>query len=575
MRHSLTVIVAACAITLPATNLLAQQDGAEGRQRDRGEGQGRGQGPGQGQGQGQGSRGQRGARGMGAFTQYRQQYEPEFLTRDVRLFHDQLALDDAQTTIIETLVSDYEEAFTPAAEEAREISQEAMRELFRSFMGGMDQQVIGETFQKIQEEVRQLEQEAGGEIDPDVRRRLMQERFEKLGQEMQAQRMANGGVAEAREILNEMFETSREFGAKRTELRAQLVESAKAILNAEQSARWDAFERFLRRERAMGNGSLSGESTNMLFVVDESGISQASIDGLRELLDNYELDLDARLVARDNFIRDSEGKLMKALVDGNNNAAEQVIKRQLELRRSVRDCNDSYRAQLAAALQHDEAVRVTDAANEAGFRRVYQKSGTQRAFEAALELNLDEGVRLQVQELQTVYLAEMGTINDRIATQTRTVEPAEQLTQATDFFKLIDGSGSPTEMFSRGRGGRGGGFGSTDETLTKLSDERTERNDSYRDRLEALLTPEQVEELPGRGRGGQRGAQGGQGGQGGGFGGNFSGRIDELPERMQERAKEFDKNNDGTLDEAEREQMFQSFRGGQGQRGGGNQTPDA
>ncbi len=504
---------------------------------------------------------------MGAFAQYRQQYEPEFMARDIRLFRDQLGLDDSQAMIVETIVSDYEEAFTPAAEEAREVSQEAMRELFRSFMGGMDQQVIGETFQQIQDEVRQLEQEAGGEIDPEVRLRLMQERFEKLGQEMQAQRTANGGVAEAREILGELFETSRTFGAKRAELRARVIDSSKAILNDQQAARWDAFERFMRRERAMDNGALSGEATNLLFVVDDAGLSQASIDGLEQGLDAYELDLDLKLRERDAYLAESEGKLMKALVDGNNAAAEQVIKRQLELRRAVRDCNENYRSQLAATLQPAEAKLLNDAVNEAGYRRVYSTTSTERAFEAALEMNLDENIHAQVSSLHEAYLGELGTVNDRIATQTRKVEPDEQLKQATDFFKAIDGSGSPTEMFSRGRG-RGGFGGSSDETLTKLYEARTEKNESYRQRLEALLTPEQVGELPAAGRGGRNG-----GGPGGG--GNFSGKIDELPERMQDRAREFDANKDGTLDEGERQKMFESFRGQGGRGQGGGQTPDA
>lgn len=516
---------------------------------------------------------------MGAFAQYRQQYEPEFQSRDIRLFRDQLALDDGQTMIVETLITDYNDAFEPAAEEAREISQEAMRELFQSFMGGMDRQVIGETFQAVQEKVRQLEQDAGGEIDEETRRKLMQESFEKLGQDMQAQRAANGGVAASREILGEMFDVTRQFSAKRAELRAAVVDGTKAVLTPEQAARWDAFERFVRRERAMSNGALSGESTNLIFIVDEAALPQESVDSLRSTLDAYELDLDQKLRDRDTYLADSETRLMKALVDGNNSAAEQVVKRQVELRRNVRDCNENFRTQIVSALPADQGARFNAAVNEASYRRIYQPSGTQRAIEAALEMNLEESTRALVQELQASYLTAIGAANDRIAVRTRSTEPDEQVTQATQFFAMIDGTANPTEMFTRNRGGRGFGPGSNDEELGKLYDAKTEINDSYRERLEGLLTPEQVEELPARGGRGGRGGQAGGPGQGG-FG-NFSGAISDLPERMQERAKEFDKNKDGTLDETEREEMFQSFRqgggGGRGGRGGqgGGETPDA
>ena len=56
-----------------------------------------------------------------------------------------------------------------------------------------------------------------------------------------------------------------------------------------------------------------------------------------------------------------------------------------------------------------------------------------------------------------------------------------------------------------------------------------------------------------------------------------SGKISEMPEQFQERAKEFDANKDGTLDEGERQKMFEDFRnrfrggegGGRGGQGGG------
>jgi hypothetical protein len=78
-------------------------------------------------------------------------------------------------------------------------------------------------------------------------------------------------------------------------------------------------------------------------------------------------------------------------------------------------------------------------------------------------------------------------------------------------------------------------------------------------RLEQLLTPEQREQLP-------RGGGGGRGGQGGGmFGGGGPITLADMPEQARERMKEFDKNNDGTIDEKEREAMIAAFR----ERGGG------
>jgi hypothetical protein len=103
----------------------------------------------------------------------------------------------------------------------------------------------------------------------------------------------------------------------------------------------------------------------------------------------------------------------------------------------------------------------------------------------------------------------------------------------------------------------------------ELFEKRTETNDTYMDRLENLLTPEQWEALP-KGREGRGG--GGPGGFGG-FGGGGPIKLADLPEQAQERMKQFDKNNDGTIDDTERQAMMDDFRqrGGPGMMGGGGQ----
>jgi hypothetical protein len=56
------------------------------------------------------------------------------------------------------------------------------------------------------------------------------------------------------------------------------------------------------------------------------------------------------------------------------------------------------------------------------------------------------------------------------------------------------------------------------------------------------------------------------------FGGNGPIKLADMPQQAQDRMKQFDKNNDGTIDEQERTAMMEAFRGGQGgggQGGGG------
>jgi hypothetical protein len=99
-------------------------------------------------------------------------------------------------------------------------------------------------------------------------------------------------------------------------------------------------------------------------------------------------------------------------------------------------------------------------------------------------------------------------------------------------------------------------------------------NDKYMERIKALLTPEQYESLPK-----QRGDRAGMGNV---FAGGGPIKLSDLPQQAQERMKEFDKNNDGTIDDTERAAMVESFRqrgfpGGGGMMfgGGGGQPQDA
>ena len=121
-------------------------------------------------------------------------------------------------------------------------------------------------------------------------------------------------------------------------------------------------------------------------------------------------------------------------------------------------------------------------------------------------------------------------------------------------------------------GNRWGG-GDEENPVREAYDKRSELDTSYYERLSALLTPEQLEELPSP-RGGRRG-EGGRGGRGdrergGQGGGNQSFNMDRMPEEVRQRLTErYDTDGDGTLSEAEMEAVREQFRGrGGGGRGG-------
>jgi len=549
-----------------------QQGGEQGRQgQERG---GEGAPP-----QGRGDRGQRegGGGGMGRMggmgglmRQFTSRMEPDFMKRDVPVIEEQLKLDDGQVTVVETFVTDYIDAFEPLSEETRTVMQDSMRSIMQSFMGGGMQERMRDLFEGVQRDMEQLQQEGGGaEVDPEVRRKIFQERMDKLQQEVTAERVANGQDAEQRRIMQEIVDASNSFLSKKVELRKELVDGVKGVLRADQLANWDAFERFLRRERAMGNGVLSAESTNLIFVLDDADLTQASIDATKPILDNYELQLDGALKARDEFLESSEPRLLKSMLDANTQESTRIVEQQISMRKAVRDINERFRTEITQALPAEDGAKFNLAALKVGFRRTYNTTATQRMFERASELEgLSAETIAAITDLGSQYERELMAVNDRIVVATKKQEVDRTKEDMERGLSMMSGTGSWSSMMGRSR--FGGGDQGQPDPVRDAFDDRAKLAESYQSRLKALLTPEQFEAIP---KGDERGGRGDRGGMGG-MGGNWgSGKISEMPEQLRERAKEFDTNNDGTVDEAERTKMFEDFRnrfrGGQGGGRGG------
>lgn len=582
-------IVRLCAIALTASVTLLSdvvvaipQDAPAGQQGGQGGGRGdRQAAPPQGEGDrgqrgGGGGRGGMGGGGMGRMggmgglmRQFTSRMEPDFMKRDVPIIQEQLKLDDGQVTVVETFITDYTDAFEPLAEETRTVMQDSMRSIMQSFMGGGMQERMRDLFEGVQKDMEALQQENGGaEIDPEVRRKLFQERMDKLQQDVTAERAANGQDAEQRRIMKEIVDASNSFLTKKVELRKELVDGVKGVLRADQLANWEGFERFLRRERAMGNGILSAESTNLIFVLDDADLTQAGIDATKPILDNYELQLDGALKARDEFLESSEPRLLKSMLDANTQESTRIVDQQISMRKAVRDVNERFRTEITQALPAEDGAKFNLAALKAGYQRTYNTTATQKMLEEAGKIEgLSAETIAAITDLASQYERELMAVNDRIVSATKKQEVDRTKEDMERGLSMMNGTGSWSNMMGRGR--FGGGDQGQPDPVRDAFDDRAKLAESYQSRLKALLTPEQFEALP---KGNERGGRGGMGGGPGGMGGNFgSGKISEMPEQFQERAKEFDANKDGTLDEAERTKMFEDFRnrfrGGQG--GGG------
>ena len=212
----------------------------------------------------------------------------------------------------------------------------------------------------------------------------------------------------------------------------------------------------------------------------------------------------------------------------------------------VRELDDAKGSEFARTMQ------------EQAYERIYRQTRTQRAFDMVMEMELDPEIQAAVVELYAGYMRDLDSMNERIVLLVRKQEPSEQVDQIDRMSAMIDGNFA--SMWNRG--------GGEDDPVDEAYEKRGELDENYMERLEALLTPEQLEQLPRRGRRGGEG-RGGGGGGGGMGGGNFD--INQMPAEVRERILErFDTDEDGELSETEMEEMRERFRGGgRGGRGGG------
>jgi hypothetical protein len=541
-----------------------QQDGGNGGRQGGGR-RGQGGGPGM---FGMGGRGGR-MGGMGLQSQMREAFEPDFMRRDVPLFKEQLTLEEPQMAVLEQLMRDYEDAFNPARDEITGQMQDLGRQMMAPMMNPQMQEKWRDSMTKAREQMEQMEAEKGAPLTQEERQQFFRDSMQKLGDEMQKEMKASGAFEEMRTQVGAIVTEFNKWQATKAQLRKTFVDGIQASLSDTQTRKWPAFMRFLAREKTLPRSTMSGEGVNLFAVLDESGLSKETFEKLQPIMDEYELQLDQALTARNDFLASNESKYLESIWKGDQDAAKKFATRSIEMREKVREVNDRYREAICAQLSAEDAARVRKAALSAAYDRVYRSNPVERAFEAALQIEgLDAGVVDSLKALEQQYGTELSPLNDRIAQALRKEEPVQQTEDMVRIVGFMTGDVPMSQMF-RGQGG-----GNAQAESRKLLDDRSTMNDKYMERIKALLTPEQYESLPK-----QRGDRAGMGNV---FAGGGPIKLSDLPQQAQERMKEFDKNNDGTIDDTERAAMVESFRqrgfpGGGGMMfgGGGGQPQDA
>lgn len=279
------------------------------------------------------------------------------------------------------------------------------------------------------------------------------------------------------EKLPALDKSFREDAAK---LEADMLSDVRALLSASQEPAWPKVERMRRREVGLAAGSASGESIDVIAIVDELDLSAAERSALAEILDQYEIELDRLMVARLQPKGDGQGWTPGKPIDIQEMQASMAKAREEGMK--VRDVHRDAARKVEAMLPEGTRAAFRDRVQAASFPRVYRKGRTARELEAAASMkDLDDSQRTRLAELRASYERDLTPVN---AAWAKAIEESEAAGQS---------------------GGAGGGvvlsFGNDSEGLREARKARRELDEQVSKRLRGVLNPSQQDRLPKAGQG--------------------------------------------------------------------------
>jgi hypothetical protein len=299
----------------------------------------------------------------------------DYYSRDLRYFAEQLALDDAQRSIVESLYVDYEQEFNEGLARMRKRLEE-MREQFQA-----------------------------NDVD---------------------------------QVLRMVFKPIEEWSVEKRAMGDVFLDNVKVVLTPEQQEMWPKFQRFLYREKHLAKGRLSGESLNLFQIVNDMGLNPLEMQGVQPTVDEYDIALDAALRARQQAMISSQSDMFRSFAEQNPTVSLAILERQVQLSVNVRGVNDRYVESLALVMPEAKSAEFKQKALERAYPRVYRPTPVQAIFTAAKELpGLEPTLLEAIVSLEAAFLSELRTMNAQLAVLVRDWEPREMRLRAEAFARRM------------------------------------------------------------------------------------------------------------------------------------------
>ena len=277
---------------------------------------------------------------------------------------------------------------------------------------------------------------------------------------------------------------------EKKKLRDDFLQSVRSLLGESQADLWPRLERALRREKSLPLGELSGESLDLTLVLRESQVPlQAETEAV---LEQYEMQLDEALAARDAALDSSIAPLLKAMSSSDSSSGIATQESIMQKRVVVRDVQEQSIAAIRDSLGAEYGAKFERRALQRAFPQVFRPDPLTPLFEGVLALtDLPEDQRAAVVALQSQFDGEHAAVRTSLVDAYRVSEPREPRRK--------------TELARQKAAGAAVRIGDAPE-VEGAKNSREELFEKYRGLITAALTEEQRNAVPGLAKGAVDGA---------------------------------------------------------------------
>lgn len=230
--------------------------------------------------------------------------------------------------------------------------------------------------------------------------------------------MREGFDTEVMRRLSGTFQTLRD---KRDAAEKQFVSDLKSLLTKEQEPLWPRIERLRRRESpapGMSFSSVAGERVDLVKLVDQLKLPEAKQAGLSPLLEQYEQELDAAIVTRNELMQSKREKIDALLEKNEPEGITAFELDELRARARLREINQRWAKRLTDELGNEVGPRFKAAADRAIFPSVHRERAVHRALSAAEGFDdLTKDQRTALASLRQKFSDQTTSINSKLEAQ--------------------------------------------------------------------------------------------------------------------------------------------------------------